>query len=197
MCRQWFQFLFLLLLASIAVPRPVFAEDAEKLPPLTAPITKINPKILLPCVQFTDFGTVTAKIMNSCDAPHTAHVTTFSGGRKVLERVFHLNAKETRPIQFPGDYQVIDWEKGWTSDGPDDGAPWLVLTKRTLSGQILWEVRNASSKIIAFQYGIYSNGIKIALSYHALASGQTDRLFAFSPSENGYLFLEWARVDPD
>jgi hypothetical protein len=150
------------------------------------------------CVDFSNLGTNNPKLLNSCDDDHTIGVSNYRAGVHILDRVFHLNRKEERPIAFPGDLMGIDWVKDWTNDGAEVGDAFLHLYHRDLGGTDLWEVRNNHpSRVVAFNYIIYENGKKNQSTWHALGSGKIDRLHGFTPPDKGFLVLDWARLDPD
>jgi hypothetical protein len=118
-------------------------------------------------------------------------------GNKVSARVFHLWHKETRPIAFPGYQMFIEWEKGWTNDGTDDGSQFLTSSHRDISGSDVWEAHNNSpDRFNAFQYIIYRNGRRYGVAYLVLPPGQTARIFLFTAPDTGTLILEWSRLDP-
>ena len=177
-------------IVSPAVAQRTFVPDAEVRTATTPPVPT--------CVDFTNLGTNNPKLLNSCDDAHTIGVSNYSAGVHILDRVFHLNRKEERPIAFPGDLMAIDWVKDWTNDGPDDGQAFLQLSHRNLGGTDLWEVKNNHpSRFVAFNYIIYQNAKRDGYTFHALGAGKTDRLFGFYPPDTGFLILDWARLDPD
>jgi hypothetical protein len=151
------------------------------------------------CVNFTNLGTNNPKLDNSCPHQVTVAVGDYdAAGNKVGERIFHLSARETRPIAFPGNQMGIEWEKGWASDGVDDGSAFLTLTHHTMAGgSVLWEATNNNpSRFNAAQYRVYENGKKTGAAQPILAPGQTLGLYAFLPGDIGFVVLEWSRLDP-
>jgi hypothetical protein len=164
--------------------------------PNRANIEKARPPIN--CADFTNLGTTNPKLLNSCNDGITVNVVNYDrNGVKVAERVFHLWHKEARPIAFPGYEMFIDWEKGWSNDGADDGSQFLTLWHHDISGSDVWEARNTSSdRFNAFQAIVYENGRRCCVSYLVLPPGQSGRLYSFYPPDKGTLVLEWSRLDP-
>jgi hypothetical protein len=92
---------------------------------------------------------------------------------------------------------VIDWEKGWTNDGPDDGSGLVSLYPQTVDTTDLWLAKNLSpDRFNAIQCIVYLDGIKQGISYKVIAPGQTERMYPFNSGANGVLILDWARLDP-
>lgn len=150
------------------------------------------------CVNFSNLGTNNPKLLNNCNEKRTVQVTNYDrNANKVAERVFHLDGRETRPIEFPGYTMGIDWEKGWSSDGAEDGARFINLNNRDLSGSDLWEARNTSSdRFNAVNFVVYQNGLRYATSSIILPPGQSGRVFVFTPPNTGVLTIDWSRLDP-
>ncbi|MDA9398699.1 MULTISPECIES: hypothetical protein [unclassified Bradyrhizobium] len=190
--------LSIIVVASTFVASSAFGQQkpAVEQPSLT---TEFVEKSIPACVDWTNLGTTNPKLLNSCGASHTIGVSNYSAGRHILDRVFHLEHGEERPVAFPGDFMAIDWVKGWTPDGADDGARYLTLYHYDAGGGVdLWTVRNNSpDRYNAYQYAVYKNGKRYGTSFGVAKPGETDRLFAFVPGETGQLILEWSRLDPN
>ncbi|MGT2467453.1 hypothetical protein ACVOMV_25095 [Mesorhizobium atlanticum] len=174
--------------------QPAFAADTGRVEAKTAR----GPTLSSGCVDFTNLGTANPKLLNSCNDEKTVQVVNYDkNGNLVATRVFHLWDKETRPLAFPGYQMAIEWEKGWTSDGADDGARFLTLYNHDIDGEDVWEVRNSSSdRYNAFRYKVYENARLFGSTWYVLMPGQSAKIYGFIPPDKGYLILDWSRLDP-
>jgi len=155
------------------------ANAAPKKPVEIAAKVTLSPKTAV-CSDFTNLGTRNPKILNSCNYPVTVVVKNYDRrGRLVATRTLHLWDKSTRPIAFPGYTMGIESEKGWSSDGEEDGTRFLRLSHHDVDGdQEVWDAYNSNpGRYLAFECAIYENGRYYGTSYLVLEPGQSAHIF--------------------